>query len=260
MPTVTAASKVHSQNHLRIVEDYLKSSLKGLKIKIENVKAAANNWVQITFSGEDEKAAISYLEKELGLCPTHLEHLKKFSTVRGYITSLSESREEIRLDIGLTCPTTYVKIPLQRLQAQLADGRKITLNKLIKLYGFSEHMPIKLNITSMNENCIEAEITEAQLKMYRKWVKSLLDRLIVLGASQQEINKALKEAKCLTDVIKIEPLGLFEHAVTCKLGTDAVGLIPKIGKNLPNKLLAAFQPKIILEFFGDYPTSPFILP
>jgi hypothetical protein len=39
--------------------------------------------------------------------------------------------------------------------------------------------------------------------------------------------------------------------VVCKLGTDAVGLIPKIGKNLGNAGFAVFSPGRILAFFGN---------
>jgi hypothetical protein len=49
------------------------------------------------------------------------------------------------------------------------------------------------------------------------------------------------------DILGIEPLGLFEHAATCKLGTDAEGLIPKIGKSLRNSTLQVFSPRRGLE-------------
>jgi hypothetical protein len=94
-------------------------------------------------------------------------------------------------------------------------------------------------------------MAENQLKLYKKWIKSLLDRLIVLGASQQEIKKALRDTKCQNDIVGIEQLGLFEYAITCKLGTDAVGLIPKIGKKLLNTVLTVFSPKKISEFLPN---------
>jgi len=251
MPTVVLASKIHgNHHHLKLVEEYIKSSFKGLKVKIENVEATPNKWLQLTFSGEDEKAALSYLEKEISLCPVNIKNLQKFSSVRGYIISLGESRDEIHADIGVTFPKAAVAtIPLQRLQAQLADGRKIALQKIVELYGFSENTPITIKITSLSENRVEAEMAEVQLATYKRWVKSLLDRLIVIGASQQEIRKALKDSKCQNDIVAIEPLGLFEHAIVCKLGTDAVGLIPKVGKHLPNTKLATFNPRTLRKFF-----------
>ncbi|MEM2911702.1 MAG: DUF2110 family protein [Candidatus Bathyarchaeia archaeon] len=253
MPTVTLLLKIYDNQQLKLVENQLISTLKGLKVKIENVEAASRGWVQVNFLGEDEKAALSYLEEEIGLCPVRIENLKKFLTTKGYIMGLGESKNELHLDIGITSQKIMnATIPLQHLQAQLADGRKIALKKLIELFGFCESLPLKVKITRINENHIEATIAETQLKIYKKWIKSLLDRLIILGASQKEINMALKNSRCQNDIVEIEQLGLFEHAVACKLGTDAVGLIPKIGRNLPNAILSVFNPKTILEFFQTF--------
>ncbi len=253
MPTVTLLSKLYNDQQITLVETQLKTTLKGLKIKIEKVEATPRGWIQINFSGEDEKAALNYLEEEIGLCPVHIENLKKFSTTKGYITGLSRSKDELCLDIGITSPKNMnAIIPLQQLQAQLANGMKITLKKLAELFGFCENLPLTVKITSTKENHVEAVIAETQLKLYRKWTKSLLDRLIILGASQQEINTALKDSRCKNDIVSTEQLGLFEHAVACKLGTDAVGLIPKIGRNLPNTTLSVFKPKTIIDFFQNF--------
>ncbi|MEM3090760.1 MAG: DUF2110 family protein, partial [Candidatus Bathyarchaeia archaeon] len=84
MPTVTLSSKIYDNSQLNDVEEHLKSSLKGLKIKIESVGASARDWIQVTFSGEDEKVALSYLENTIGLCPTHTNNLPKFSSIKGY--------------------------------------------------------------------------------------------------------------------------------------------------------------------------------
>lgn len=79
----------------------------------------------------------------------------------------------------------------------------------------------------------------------------MLDRLLILGVSLNGIKLAVEKAGFNRDVIGIEPLGGFEHAVVCKLGTDAVGLIPKIGKSLRNASLGVFSPKRLFAFFGN---------
>ncbi|MEM0357728.1 MAG: DUF2110 family protein [Candidatus Bathyarchaeia archaeon] len=250
MITVVLSTKIYSEDQLTYVEDYLKMLFKGLVVRVENLEITVDNRIQVVFQGEDEKAALSLLEKEVGLSPTSLEVLKKFSTVKGYIAKLGE--DDITVDVGVVFPKTLeATVPLQRLQAQLADGRKIAMKKIAELYGLAENMPVTVKITSLCENSIEAELAETQLTTYRRWIKSLFDRLIVLGATQQEIRKALKNARCQGDIIAIESMGLFEHAVACKLGTDAVGLIPKIGKHLLNIRLEVFKPKKLTEFFEN---------
>jgi len=94
-------------------------------------------------------------------------------------------------------------------------------------------------------------LAEKQVTLYRSWTKSLLDRLVVLGASSNEVMLALKQARCNRDVVDVEALGLFEHAIVCKLGTDARGLIPKIGKRLRNTNFSIFNPRRILKFLGE---------
>jgi hypothetical protein len=43
-------------------------------------------------------------------------------------------------------------------------------------------------------------------------------------------------------------MGMFEHALTCKLGTDAAGLISKIGRKLRNARFTVFNPRKIRKF------------
>jgi len=255
MPTVTLLTKVYNNFQLKLVDKNLKSALKGLKVETKISGVTPRGWVQIILSGEDEKVALRHLAYEVGLCPTHLECVEKFSTVKGRITALNKSSGEIYVDIGVFSPNIVdAAVPLNHLQAQLVDGRKVALKKFVELFGFCEHLPLAVKIFGMDreKNRIEAMLSEEQIIQYKNWTKSLLDRLIILGSSLYEIKLALKIAKCNRDIVSIEPLGLLEYVVTCKLGTDAAGVIPKIGKNLRNATFSVFNPRKIVEFLGDY--------
>lgn len=256
MPTVTLLTRIYNNAQLKIIEAQLKSLIKGLKVEIENVETE-DNWVKITFSGEDERIFLNYLERSVGLCPIDIQNIKKSILAKGYITNLGESDNEITVDIGVINPKkVFATITLQKLQAQLADGRKLALKKIIELYGLCENLPITIKIIALEGNCIEAMLSETQLSIYKEWVKSLLDRIIVIGSSKSEIERALKRAGCQNDVIGIEPIGSFENCIICKLGTNAVGIIPKIGRHLSETSLSIFNPKRLIEFFGDMYTSP----
>jgi hypothetical protein len=255
MPTVTLLIKVYNNFQLKLIDKFLKSMLKGLKVKIEIRGVTSRRWVQTTVSDEDETVALHYLADEIGLCPTRLERLGKFSTMKGRITSLNKSRIELCVDIGVFSPDIVdATIPLQHLQAQLVDGRKTSLKKLAELFGFCENLPLSVKIHNVDEENrrIETMLSERQLIRYKGWAESLLDRLIVLGASFNEVMLAGKQTRCNRDIVNIETLGFFEHAIVCKLGTDAVGLIPKMGKNLRNASFSTFSPRKIIEFLGDY--------
>jgi len=83
-----------------------------------------------------------------------------------------------------------------------------------------------------------------------RWIRSNLDRLVVLGASFSDVEHAVRKSKHSRDVIKVESLGLLEHAVVCKLGTHAVGLTPKLGPLLSTAKLASFSPRKIRRELG----------
>jgi hypothetical protein len=140
-------------------------------------------------------------------------------------------------------------IPLQHLQAQLVDGRKASLKKLAELFGLCENLPLSMKICNVDKQNrrIETILSERQLIQYKDWTKSLLDRLIVLGASFHEVTLAIKQTGCNRDVVNIETFGLLEHAIVCKLGTDAVGLVPKIGKKLSNASFSIYNPREIIK-------------
>jgi hypothetical protein len=259
MPTVTLVTKVYNNSQLTVVDEFLKSTLKGLDVEAKVAGVSSHKWVQVAVSGEDEKVALHYLADEIGLCPASLEDIKKFSVVRGYVIDVDKNGSKLCVDIGVHLPKTFdVSIPLRHLQAQLLDGRKVTLKEIFGLYGFCDNLPLGIKVChiDLEHKRIEATFSEEQLNLFGKWIKSLLDRLLILGASVEEIESVLKTTKCDRDVINIEPLGLFEYAIVCKLGTDAKGLIPKIGRNLRNAVFAVFDPKRVLEFL-DYSSSSF---
>jgi len=254
MPTVTLFAKAYNNRRLDSFDKNLRSTLEGLKVEVKTCGATARGWIQISVSGEDENVALRYLDDRIGLCPASFEDIHRFSTIKGRITNLENSRSELRIDMGVFSPSIYdTTIPLARLQAQLADGRKTTLKEIAGLFGFSENLPITVKIDNVDKDksLIEAEVAEKQRRHYIAWAESMLDRLLILGSSHSGIELAVEQAGLNRDVVNIEPLGGFEYAVVCKLGTDAVGLIPRIGKNLRNASMAVFSPRRIFTFFEN---------
>jgi hypothetical protein len=70
---------------------------------------------------------------------------------------------------------------------------------------------------------------------------------MVYGANSKEVVNAVERAYHFRDVSQIETLGPLEHALSCKLGTDAVGLVPKLGPHLAAANLAPFSPRKIKQ-------------
>ena len=237
MTTVTLLTKIYNASQLKQIDKDLKRSFEGLDVETEILGMAANRWVQIALSGQDEAIAANYVAEKIGFCPVSLENVKKFSTLTGYVTNLEKSTEELSVDVGVFQPKiVHAIMPLRHLQAQLTDGRKIALKKMSELFGFCENLPISVKVANMNEeeSRMEAELSTSQVERYEVWRESLLDRLLVMGSSLYEVKMALEHAMLDRDVISVEPLGMFEHALVCKLGTDATGLIRQLGRSLRN--------------------------
>jgi hypothetical protein len=251
MTTLTLLTKINNDHQLKQVDKALKLAFEGLEVEAKILGTAADRWVRIALAGEDEGIATNYVIKEIGLCPSNFGNVKKLSTLNGYISSLKKNGEELSVDVGVFEPkSVHAIIPLQRLQTQLVDGRKVALGKIAELFGFCKDLPVNVKVTRLSEeeSCMEVELSSGQIGKYAVWRESLLDRLLVLGSPLHEINMTLEHARLDRDVIDVETLGLLEHALTCKLGTDAAGLIPKIGRNLKNAKFAVFNPKRLRQF------------
>ena len=228
--------------------------MKGLKVKTNMLKTDSLGWVHVSISGEDENVAVRYLADNIGLCPASLEEIRKYSTFKGYVKDPSKNKNELWVDIGVSSPSHVdVAVSLNQLQGQLADGRKMALGKMAELFGFCENLPLHIRVISADfeKKRIEAELSDKQQEQYAVWTRSLLDRLLVIGASFSEVMSAVRRAEFDRDIVKVESLGVFEHAVVCKLGTDAAGLIPRMGKNLRKAFFSVFNPRKILALFGD---------
>ena len=254
MPTITLLAKAHSGFQKKVLDEVLKNALGDLNANVRLVETTSRGWARIDVSGEDEKIAMNLLEKDIGLCLIELHALEEFSTVKGLISALDKNRNVVSVDVGIHSPEIVdATVPLHDLQAQLVDGRKVPLGKIIDIFGFCKNLPLNVKILRIDseEGQVEASLAEKQLNQYRSWTRSLLDRLIVLGTSFQSVEWALNVNECARDIVAVESLGLFENAIVCKLGTDAAGLIPRIGKSLRRATFTVFSPRRIIEFLGN---------
>jgi hypothetical protein len=249
MPIITLLEKIYGSFPPETFEQVLSSLCEGLKVKLRVVGKTNRGWIQLEISGEDEIVACRFLEQEMGLAPVSVDNLKKFSVVQGRVVFSGKSKKEIYVDIGVFSPKIYdAVLSLQRLQAQLADGKKLPLQRLIELFCFYDNLPLKVKITknvNIQESWVEAELSEAQISQITSWIRSSFDRLVVLGAFFSDVNRAVRMSEHFRDVIRIESLRMLEQVILCKLGTDAVGLIPKLGRFLPDAVLVPFSPRKI---------------
>jgi hypothetical protein len=256
MPTITLLDKIYGSNSVASFEKHYSSIVEGLDVQLQFKNKTERGWIQLVVSGNDAQVALNLFEQQIGLAPSSVDELQKFSVVKGRIISLDEKSKEIYVDLGISstnpCDAT---ISEKDLQAQLADSKQIPFQELIKLFCLKNNVPVEVKlIENVNQqgSTIKAILSEKQIFLFRSWISSRLDRLIILGSNFSKVERALKSSRHFRDTIKTESLGALEHVVLCKLGTDAVGLIPKIGRYMKSSVvLVPFSPKKIIKRIGN---------
>lgn len=253
MTKLVLLSKAFNQGQLKQIEASLQASFEDLDVQVKVLGNPINKWVQVEVSGEDEAVAKSYINKQIGTCPNSADNVTVGSELKGYIQKMG-SPEALTVDVGIIEPKTiYTTIPLATLQSQLVNGQNASLKKIAELYAFNSDLPINVKVLGLNveEDKLQAQLSDAQVEKLKNWKDSLLDRLIILGSTVDDVTLTLERTRLTRDIIGREELGLFEQVLTCKLGTDAAGLIPKIGRYMRNARFVVFNPKKLVSFLGE---------
>jgi hypothetical protein len=249
VPEVALLPKLYGATSLREFKDYVTHLCSGLKVELADLHVQEDGRVKAHLTGDDEAVAVRFLDKEVGLAPITSERIQRFSVLRGNVVFRGKSKTKVFVDIGVFAPRpVYAVVPLRRLQAQLTDGRKFALERITQLFGIVDNCPLEVRVTTMAPDAFTVELTEHQLDRYRIWVDSRLDRLLALGLLEGKAIQIIKTAGLQRDVLAVESLRALEHAIVCKLGTDAVGLLPRLGRRLPPAQFACFSPRRVLKF------------
>jgi hypothetical protein len=236
--------KAKHGGQIRAIDESIKDQFEELDVEAEVLQNTANRWVQVSLTGEDEAIATAYLRKTYGLCPITLDNARTADTLKGYISKVDDAKQEVRVDVGVFEPqVVQAIIPGTCLQTQLVEGRNAGVRKVADLFGLAEGLPVtvKVNWEKSSEGELNAELASEQVLKFMSWRQSLLDRLIVLGTSLDDVNGVIERTRLIRDVVDVEVLGAFDFALTCKLGTDAAGLIPKMGRYMRNSVFVVFR-------------------
>jgi hypothetical protein len=253
LTTLTLFTKAYNQGQLKQIEGSLQEAFEDLDAQVKVLSGQANKWVKVEVTGEDEGVAKSYIAKHIGVCPASIEDIAVGSELRGYIQKM-DNPDFLIVDVGVTGPkAVYGNIPLAALQKQLVGNQQVSLKRIAEIFAFNVDLPVSIKVNELHvaEASIDAEFSAAQVDKLKNWQDSLLDRLIILGTTADDVTVTLERTRLTRDVIGVEALGLFEHVLTCKLGTDAAGLIPRIGRYMRNARFVIFNPKRLAGFSGE---------
>jgi len=239
----------HKGDKLKALKNLLFEELKGLNVEISNIDIIRYGYPEITLEGMDLEAARNYL-CWLYESPRSFYDLKEGEVRKGWLKSVGKVGFGLFVDIGVVDPYTETLIPLFKVREQLVNGEKVSTKNIVNLYGFIDYFPLQLKILKIDQGVkqIEAELSEGQINLFKKWIQDRLDRIVVTDITRQRVRKAVIKSGHLKDIVAIERLGLLENVVVCKYGTNAPGLIKDIGPFIREAKLSAFRPKKIRAF------------
>lgn len=256
MPIVTVLEKLYGSVSPTDFEERYLSSVKGLNVKVHFAGTTERGWILLHVSGKDQNIVLNFLDREFGLAPYSLDELKRFSVLRGRVAFFCKSENDLCLDLPVGSESLCAVVSEKSLQCQLADGKKVPFKRLIELFCLVDHISCEIRFGETIENLsknVNAVLSERQISLFHNWVQYRFDRLIVLGSLFSDVEQAIKSCRLSRDLIRTESLGFLEHVVLCKLGTDAIGLIPKLGRFLKSAVLVPFSPKKIIKEIGSQP-------
>jgi hypothetical protein len=251
MTELTLFVKAYNSNQLKQVDDLLQSQYEELDIKTTVTAHPQNKWVQLNLEGEDEVVATAYARKMIGICPVSLDNVEEGQVLKGFISKVDESHGQVIVDVGVYDPkVVQVSISHVTLREQLQAPKDATFSKIVEAYALAEGLPISVKITAKTEG-LRGELAAEQIEKLRGWQQSLLDRLIITRASRELIDSAIERTHLDRDVIDVEQLGFFEFSLTCKLGTEARGLVSKVGRYMRYAVFVVFAAKKSADFSAE---------
>ena len=202
-------------------------------------------WAQIEVSGEDTEIVTELISNTLSLAHAGLREEDLPQVWDAQIVGVDA--KGLKFDAGLESQNETSLIPTSSLRAQLADGKPLALQRLVESYCLYPGERISVRITRRIENEVEGWLSDFQMDLLSDRITSGLDRIEVFDCYKEDVESAIHKAHLSRDIINLEHENLTLQSVVCKLGTDAVGLIPKLGRVLRKQKLEPFLPARIVN-------------
>jgi hypothetical protein len=228
------------QQGSQLITKVLAGKAKGLKV--ESNFNLQGQWLQIRARGEDADAFLNLLREEHGQAPTSRANLEKWDTARGFVAGAGRIGYGVYVDIGVQDPRPKDALyPLHRMRAQLADGEPKSAREILDGNALIDYVPLKMTVTELEGENISVEMNDEARDHLVSWRKYPFDRVIVVGAHKAFVENAVRASELESDVVKVESLSLFVQSVLCKIGTEAPGVIAKIGNRLRGVSLKSYR-------------------
>jgi hypothetical protein len=210
-----------------------------------NLGFSNNSFATCEVQGSDSEFFIELIRREIGLAPQNLSDVEVHDNFKAFVSGINSKRQSIEVEIGPVSANTRSEITSEALIAQLCDGKAIPADRVAQTYCVQEGTPILVRITSIDpkHRLIEAWISDDQIARFEQWRRERTHRIIAVGGPQDKLRDAIRLTKADRDIVQIEELSLTANCLLCKLGTDAPGIIARIGRFVSEFKLHAFLPE-----------------
>jgi hypothetical protein len=203
-------------------------------------------WTTLSVSGEDSEVVVELLSRAFGVASVDVSKTELHGNYRGVVQNISTSG--LAVDIGIERPRpTLVNVKLSSLQAQLADGQRISSRQIAEYYSIFPEMPTSVRVTLISPSGIEGWLSDSQISLFSRWITGGLERIQVFNCLSNNLDFAIRSTQLERDTVSSEQLSLTVQSLLCKYGTNAIGLIPRIGSILKKSELKPFIPRRIQE-------------
>jgi hypothetical protein len=236
-----------SKDFILSLQNALQTLRGDLQATIRTDGFSKGGWATVSVDGRDAEILTELIARSQGRARTALGDVELGGVYEGIVDG--DTSSILGVDIGIETPgRENVRIMPEVLRAQLADGKDLRVEQIARDYCLFAGIRTTVRITRLepDSRVIEGWFADSEIDRLSFWVGSHLDRILVTDCFRHEVESAIRRARLERDIVAVEGVTLTAHSVVCKLGTDAVGLIPKLGSILRNRELTPFVPKRIL--------------
>lgn len=246
--TVVIAEKIpliSSDRSQRIVEERLRKLGSGLNVSVHLEGFTSNGFPRVAVKGSDSEIYTELIKRKHGIAPTEASGIEVNDNFKAYTTGKDSKRQNIEVEIGPVSKHFRSEIVKEGLNAQLCDGKDIPLDRIVRTYCIQEGIPLFVRVThiDIDRKRIEAWLSDKQANRFEEWRRQRFQRIIAVGGFRDKIREVTRFSGVERDVIDVEELAFMAHSIVCKLGTDAPGIIAKIGRHISGFKLYAFLPE-----------------
>ncbi len=229
---------------LRYLNDLLKDLSSGLHVTHRIVGLTERGLIKLEISGDDEEAFREIIRRRSGIAPVDLSNLELSDILRGFIVDSGKVGYGLYIDIGILTPKPIDGLyPLHSIRAQLIEGQQLPIREIINKYSFYDDFPLEVRIVRLEGGKVEVELSDRQRESIAEWNDLPFDRVVIYHALPNDLQSAIRSSGIERDLAGVESLSLTTHLLTCKIGTQAPGIIAKLGPHLKGGRLFSFRPE-----------------